>query len=371
MFLKRKCSIQIEKVYIYIIYFRIKKIFIHGILYQYIKNNKKLKRGGNFMNTKTPIIFLVGLLLISTTIVIGINLPSNAVTLNAVYGTKSYFVITLSNVPGGNDVTNGVYPGWCLDYTKTMPRNVDLSVRLYSYDSANLPSTFQDNDWDKVIWILNNKGSYSRWDIQYAIWYFINELPWRNVDPNTNARSLIQSANTSGEGYEPECGDIIPIVAVPVSTDAQCTFLELVIPCETGCRWTGGGTIGTNRDPRVTHGFELHCNVNQLPNNLEVNWGGNHFHLDVLTQVECTDDPAINPTPPRAGYDTIHGWGNGKYNGVSEYHVEFIFTDAGEPGKVDWAWIKITDSGGDTVMEVSGFLKSGNQQAHRLTGNDI
>lgn len=136
------------------------------------------------------------------------------------------------------------------------------------------------------------------------------------------------------------------------------------------CRWTGGGTIGTNRDPRVTHGFELHCTVDQLPNNLEVNWGGNHFHLTELTDVECSDDPAIDPKPPRAGCDTYHGWGVGKYNGVDGYLAEWVFTDAGEPGRVDWAWIKITDGGGFVVMDVSGFLRNGNQQAHNYTGRD-
>jgi len=142
----------------------------------------------------------------------------------------------------------------------------------------------------------------------------------------------------------------------------EMSFITCIPPVT--CRWTGGGTIGDKRDPRETHGFELHCNVDQLPNNLEVNWGGNHFHLDALTRVVCSDDPTINPRPPRAGCDTIHGWGVGQYNGVSGYKVEFIFTDAGEPGRNDWAWIKITASNGDTIMEVSGFLRSGNQQAH-------
>jgi hypothetical protein len=181
------------------------------------------------MRTKKPFIILVGLLFISTTIVVGINLPNVPVTLKAVYGINSYFVITLSNVPESYDVTNGAYPGWCLDYTKDMPRNVNLAVTLYSYDDPNLPAAFQDNDWNKVLWILNNKDSYSRWDIQYAIWYFINELPWHDVDPNTNARSLIQSANNSV--YEPKCGDITAIIAVPENTEAQCTFIELTIPC--------------------------------------------------------------------------------------------------------------------------------------------
>lgn len=156
---------------------------------------------------------------------------------------------------------------------------------------------------------------------------------------------------------------IVPYVIVPAFA------CETPPGCE--CRTTGGATIGTDRDPRVTHGFELHCNVDQLPNNLEVNWGGNHFHLDTLTAVECIDDPAIVPNPPKAGCDTIHGLGTGSVNGVDGYQVEFIFTDAGEPGSTDWAWVKITDAGGtNTVMEVSGYLTKGNQQFHNCTGKD-
>ena len=133
------------------------------------------------------------------------------------------------------------------------------------------------------------------------------------------------------------------------------------------CRWTGGGTIGWYEGTRVTHGFELHCSVDQLPNKLEVNWGGNHFHLDALTDVDCWDNPAISPSPPAAGCDTIWGKGTGSYNGDEGYNVEFLFTDAGEPGTRDWAWIEIK---ADTtvVLEVSGDLLTGNQQAHNCTG---
>lgn len=281
-------------------------------------------------------------------------------------GTASYFKITLSDVPAGNDVTNGLYPGWCAESGPLMTRESELTVTLYdSYDPA-LPARAQDADWAKVNWILNHKDGYTMMEIQWAIWNLISEQAIPAGYPG--AQTLVANAVA---GYVPQEGDILAIVLVPQEGN-QVAIIELVIPCETcGCRWTGGGTIGTGRDPRVTHGFELHCNVNQLPNNLEVNWGGNHFHLNVLTKVECSDDPAITPNPPRAGCDTIHGWGDGKYNGVSGYHVEFIFTDAGEPGKNDWAWILITNPSGGTVMEVSGFLKSGNQQAHRLTGHDL
>ena len=122
----------------------------------------------------------------------------------------------------------------------------------------------------------------------------------------------------------------------------------------------GAGTIGMNRDPRVVFACNLQSNVDQLPNILNVNWGGDRFNLDVLTAVQFSDDPTIDPRPPRAGADTVHGWGVGKYNGVDGYQAEFIFTDAGEPGRVDSAWMKITDLNGDTVMEYSGLLHFGN-----------
>ena len=126
---------------------------------------------------------------------------------------------------------------------------------------------------------------------------------------------------------------------------------------------TGSGIIGTSRNPSVVVGFVLRGNIDQLPNMLTVIWGGNYFRMDTLTAVEFSDDPTIDPRPPLARFDTMHGFGVGKYNRVGGYQGEFIFTDAGEPGRNDWAWIKITASNGDTILEVSGFLRCGNQQA--------
>ena len=132
---------------------------------------------------------------------------------------------------------------------------------------------------------------------------------------------------------------------------------------------TGGGSVFTADDERVTHGFTLHCDRNVLPNRLEVNWGNpgpgsNNFHLDVLTSAVCTDNPAINPSQPDAGFDTFVGTGTGTLNGVSGATISFTFTDAGEPGKVDIATMTIKDASGATVLTVSGNLNSGNQQAH-------
>lgn len=158
-------------------------------------------------------------------------------------------------------------------------------------------------------------------------------------------------------------------------------------------RMTGGGSIckpsgcvetGDDFSGRVTHGFELHCAPEDLPNNLEVNdhIGGHRFHLDTLDDVFCYDDPLINPTPPGAGFDTYVGRGTGKFDGVPGFCANWIFTDAGEPGDNDTAYIKVTDTPGppgvddNSVLPCTGTvllettfppvkLTFGNHQAHK------
>jgi hypothetical protein len=128
-------------------------------------------------------------------------------------------------------------------------------------------------------------------------------------------------------------------------------------------RMTGGGSIFTRDDVRVTHGFELHCDPNDVPNNLEINWGGgNNFHLTSLTSALCIDDPAIAPPPPNASFDTYIGTGVGTCNGQPAA-IEFRLTDAGEPGTKDTAAYRIT--GGCSLTAGPAFLDKGNQQAHK------
>ena len=127
-------------------------------------------------------------------------------------------------------------------------------------------------------------------------------------------------------------------------------------------RMTGGGSVFMG-DVRFTHGFELHCDPNDLPNNLEVNWPDHRFHLTSLTSVVCTDDPDLDPLPRKAGFDTYTATGVGLLNGQPGATIEFVFTDDGEPGKNDYAMMKITAPGGSSVT-VSGYLYKGNHQAH-------
>jgi hypothetical protein len=127
-------------------------------------------------------------------------------------------------------------------------------------------------------------------------------------------------------------------------------------------RMTGGGKF-TDGTTTVTHGLVLHCDASRSPNNLEVNWGDNSFHLETLMSASCTDRPGIDAGQPRAGFDTYVGTGSGRLNGVSGATAEWTFTDAGEPGGNDTARIHILDHNGVTVLDVTGSLK-GNHQAH-------
>lgn len=79
------------------------------------------------------------------------------------------------------------------------------------------------------------------------------------------------------------------------------------------------------------------------------------------------DDPTIEPRPPNAGFDRYEADRFGRFNGVYGYQIHFEFTDAGESGKNDTAFIVI--HGGDPsdpVLVANAFLQVGNHQAHKV-----
>jgi hypothetical protein len=174
-----------------------------------------------------------------------------------------------------------------------------------------------------------------------------------------------------------DAGDVIEVAAVAVGNwgdgdpgGSVVGWVDLIVP-ECGTidegRFTGGGSQVRVGDVRVTRGLTIHCDL-LLSNNLEVNWGGNQFHmLEHLTTVECSDDPAIIQAPPVAPLDTLIGVGTGRYNNSDGYTIEFTLRDYGEPGTDDQMAIKIyeTANPSNVVLNVPlQKLSGGNLQAH-------
>ena len=156
-------------------------------------------------------------------------------------------------------------------------------------------------------------------------------------------------------------GALLGVLAIPAAAFATGPY-----PKELDGRMTGGGSFFPADGLRVTHGFELHCDADIGPNNLQVNWNGNHFHLTKLTSAQCTDDPTINPKPRTAPFDTFRGTGIGRYNGVDGAKIDFKLTDAGEPGTKDRIRVEIRGKDGHRVLRGTGAVKlnRGNHQAH-------
>ena len=159
-----------------------------------------------------------------------VRLPTELVTMNAQLDTGSYFRMTLSAIPEGFDVTNGVYLGWCIQNTVKMTCNVNHTVRLYSSYDPDMPVYFLNDNWDKINYVINFKQGDEK-SIQNVIWFYICNLPYPGND--SDAVAMIAAANVSGADFVPHGGQTIAILVDGVTTDGssiQRTFFELQLP---------------------------------------------------------------------------------------------------------------------------------------------
>jgi hypothetical protein len=208
-------------------------------------------------------------------------------------------------------------------------------------------------------------------------------VPWVALDDQSESITVTEVDDANLDRVEVSSG---PGASYFVSTESQVTFTAdsyngaMVVyynnPGVAEGRMTGGGYQIRVDGVRVTRGLTLHCDVT-LSNNLEINWpGGNNWHLqkESLESVLCIDDPAYDPVPPDAPFDTFIARALGSLNGVENSIIDFKFIDDGEPGRTDEAHFTVYAPNmgpgqvapGDEmiVLEVGGQLDGGNLQAH-------
>jgi hypothetical protein len=165
-------------------------------------------------------------------------------------------------------------------------------------------------------------------------------------------------------------------LALPLAFEAPVAFAAVVVPpgpcggdpssCISVGRMTGGGFVFDTSGNKITFGFEIHCTSDSHPNNIEVNWNGNRFHLEDFSSSVCWNDPAISPNPPKAGFNTIEASGSGRLNGALGASISLTFQDAGEPGAGhDSVFLVINNPDNTIALSVGSLLAGGNIQAHK------
>jgi hypothetical protein len=163
---------------------------------------------------------LSGILMITVAANAWPSLPSTQVQLTVVNGTNSYFISTLSGVPGGFDVNNGTYTGWCVDRSVNMTRGVPHNVLLYS--SLSPPMALNKIDWIAIDYILNHKQG-TMMDIQQAIWHFSDAFS----PISTIAQEMVDAANAN-PAYDPTSGGVLAIICAKQNdSNAQNSIIEL------------------------------------------------------------------------------------------------------------------------------------------------
>ncbi len=141
--------------------------------------------------------------------------------------TGAAFALELSGVPAGYDIADGIYDGWCADEDIPLPFFVTHEVDIYSsYDPA-LPPSLQDDDWDMVNYVLNNKHPMAHdFDIQEAISYFVGT---EVVPYSFWAQFMVNDALANGEGFYPSSGEIIAVI-LDAGPGVQPTIIEVIHP---------------------------------------------------------------------------------------------------------------------------------------------
>ena len=251
-------------------------------------------------------------------------------------------------------------------------------VVLCKYTEMATPATF-DFDVTATGGNVPGNGRFTLNSVNDLVVGHECEVVWTATDDSQVTVTIAEDVPDGWELYAMFVDGIgfIDPVSNPLEVEVSSSVGRVVYfknrPGEMGMipgRMTGGGGQVTLDGVYVTRGFTIHCDIT-LSNNVEINWEGNRWHLDKpLTSAICIDDPAVEPAPPPAPFDTFIGEGLGRLNNVDGSFLRFTFVDSGEPGgKQDRATINIWAPGDDPdvdspVLSVDGLLDRGNLQAH-------
>jgi len=164
-----------------------------------------------------------------------LKIPSIVNMLIAYPGANSYWGVTLSGVPAGYDIWNGVWNGWCADSRVTIGQGTHNNVNAYlSTDpllATKCPSCVNDENWAAVNYIINQNYAGATWkEIQAAIWNFTESATpdFGTVSGynKTITQMIIDDTNANYEDFVVGTGDWMAVL-LSISNQVQLLFIEV------------------------------------------------------------------------------------------------------------------------------------------------
>jgi hypothetical protein len=148
-------------------------------------------------------------------------------------GSTSYWDLTFSSTnPVPSDIQyNRMYPGWSLDSVSDISPDA-ATFQVYS-SLGPLPATLPAIEWNKINYMLNNKGTYNKYALQAAIWHYSGtEIPsgFPSFDQK-ECDKIIAAADLHGEHFVPTTGQkyaVILYAPVTSSKDLKGTYQLIV-----------------------------------------------------------------------------------------------------------------------------------------------
>jgi hypothetical protein len=159
-----------------------------------------------------------------------LDLPEDMITFNLSWGTDSYIINNMWDVPDGYWIDDGSYPAWCTDKYHYIYLGTVYQAYVYnSYAPETWPDDERlDNPWDKINWIFNNRDGYSKDQVQAAIWWFTDQVAYS--DPGV--AQLVADADMYGAGFTPGADDTMAIIIYVMDPTVQITIVQIPTQCE-------------------------------------------------------------------------------------------------------------------------------------------
>ena len=193
-------------------------------------------------------------------------------------GDPSYLDLSIPENSAYGALSGDEFDAWCVDKETGISTNTLYNAAVVpAYDengdfNPNMPAIYGGDQqaFDSVAWLINNlPAGYQARDVQAAIWMLVHGysvdhaelVQFGNFDP-VAAQQYHDDAANNGDGFEPTCEQVIPVVFVPQEGSdvshqpilAQSQFITIGADCKCPdeiCVEVPKWTTSTSTFPRI------------------------------------------------------------------------------------------------------------------------